>query len=179
MSDSNQNSFDHTINHHPAPPPSDSTDEELSNHPKSYPVQSSTTNGNYSRHVNGNYDSGLHNASSARRRFDEDQLLFPSTDHAFEETSQPTLARRLEQQRIFDNANQRYPPRRRILLQPTPTVRFSARNYFCRALIYGFIVLLIPLLIYFCFLDRCSQIAVETAISRSIIRIESVGPPTF
>lgn len=186
MSDSNQNSFEQNNNNHqqPPPPPSstDTTEDELSNHPRTIPVRTSSSNGNYPRHVNGNFDSGLHNSSTTRRRFDDDdddQLLFPPTDQAFDETSQPTLGRRLEQQRVFDNANQRYPPRRRILLRPPRINRRSWKNYFLRALTYGFILLAILLLIFFKFLDNCTQKVVYDVIGQTIIHVERQGLPTI
>lgn len=162
----------HSIDNHNS---SDSTDGELSYHGKSSrPEDLNDDEENSSPRLD---DAMTKNSSSIPRSANRNGFLFPSTNRAFEETSQPTLAHRMEQQRVFERTHQRTRPYRRILLRPPPTIRSRWKEYLPRALKIGLLILLPFLIIYLYFLDQCSRSRIFRDVARTVIRIERDGPP--
>lgn len=142
----------------------DSSGEELS-----YPIRSPRLEAS-------NDEQTVNNSSTVPKR---NGFLFPPTNGAFEETSRPTLSNRLEQQRVFERTHRRTRPYRRIILRPTPTIRRSLFQQLSRALKVGLLILIIPLLIYWWFLDQCTRSTIARSIVHRIIRIERNGLPLF
>ena len=174
--------MDDTKNNHEG----DSSDDELPNH-TNHPVNNPPIlNHRYSNpnHSKQHADSGIEidqNSSSStlsnQLQTNKNRLLFPSSNRILEETTQPTLIRRVQQQRIIDSR-----PQNRLtipIVRPRPTVTYSNRSkrQWLRSLLIGLLLLLILFLIYLSLLDRCSRSTLIQTICHKIIRIEREGLP--
>jgi hypothetical protein len=149
----------------------DSTDDELNDNP---------VNSNHSKQ---HFDSGVEvdqNSSSSTiyNHPTNNDPLFPQTNRTFEETSQPTLIRRVQQQRLFNNENQNEIPITRIHFNsPNSYWNRLKRNWFL-SLFIGLFILLGIFTIYLFTLDICSRSTLIHSICHKIIYIDS-GKPTI
>jgi lipopolysaccharide export LptBFGC system permease protein LptF len=166
----------------------DSSDDEIPIR-NNKPVNFSTTLTR--RHLNHNHsrlqgDSGieLDQTSSSSTIFNQrantDRLLFPPTDRDFDETTQPTLLRRIQNQRELDNENFII-NQNKLSTNFNPTNRYWNRlkQKWFRALLIGFFILSMLFFIYFFGLDSCSRSTIIQIVWEKIIRFESEGIPTF
>ena len=165
MSDSN--------NHHTG----NTTDED-----EDPPVDLSTTNNHSKNHVDSGIEFDQNSSSSTiyNQRTDEDRLLFPQTNRAFEETAQPTLIRRIKPQEplTFYNDNEDQLPITRIHFNP-PKRRWNPLIRCCfLSLLIGLLILLSLFITYLFIIDTCTRSEILRSFCEKIIVIES-GTPTI
>ena len=163
------NMTDESNNHHAT----DSTDDELPEPPLD------STN-----HLKQNADSGIEfdqNSSSStiyNHRTVDDRYLFPQTNGAFDETSQPTLIRRMHQQRTRNPDDEDRIPITRVRFHPPNTFWDRLNRYCLFPLLIGLLILFSLLAVYLFTLDLCSRSKLIRSVCHEILHIDR-GRPTI
>jgi hypothetical protein len=106
-----------------------------------------------------------------------DPLIFPPRNRAFEETSEPTLLYRVQQQRGFDNENQNQFLTTRVHFNSSNTLWNRFKQHWFLALFIGLLICLGLFIIYLSALDSCSRSAFIRSICYAIIHIDYAESP--